>query len=126
MFSRTQIIDLQAGESKRIIHRVANNIPTTYHLMLSVTDPAQKVHGDISIERALSAFFAKTKEHLALQEQMTLETSFWQDYYSVVITANSDMRLELKHEPSKLTFQLIAASLGIVLLASLLILLSIF
>ncbi len=122
MVSRSKTFKLEAHKPQRIIHRVANNIPTNYHLRFSAQDSGKAIAGHLTLEKAFSVLFAKKQEIIALEEEMRLETSFWNDYYSVVVETDSDMTLELSCKDSKLTGQILMVSLGIALLASLFVL----
>ncbi len=119
MFARNKILHLKAGERKRIIHRFSNNIPVRFSLKFRPTGNTA-LQGTLEVHR--SALLLDNKlENYPLEEQMVLETAYWDAFYSVFVTPEVDMSLELSSAGAKWLKWLTLIAVLVAVLASLII-----
>lgn len=107
---------IPAGERKRIIHRVSNSIPASFHLKFEVVNKTETLAGFLEIETS-AVLIDKKQKRLPLEPEMTLEASMWDAFYSVYVIPEQDIELSQSGTPAQSTRVIFIVVLVIALIA---------
>ena len=99
---KNKVIVIAAGERKRIIHRVSNSIPASFHLNLEAANEDETLQGILEIETSAVLLDKKVKQ-IALEPEMTLHAGFWDAFYTVHLVAEQDVKLSYSAKATKTT-----------------------
>ena len=107
---------IAAGERKRIIHRVSNSVPASFHMQITAANEGEALAGFIEIEKS-AVLIDKRVERLALSAEMTLDAGFLDAFYSVYVMPENDIELIHTGAPGKNTRMIFVFALLIVIIA---------
>jgi len=87
-----KIIEVKAGERKRIIRRLSSSMQKTYHFAAEPVTEGEVLSGTIEVKGS-RWIFPKAPVIQKLEENNTVEKGMWDTIYSVYVIPECDMKI---------------------------------
>lgn len=87
-----KIIEVKAGERKRIIRRLSSSMQKTYHFAVEPAVEGEVLSGTVEIKGS-RWIFPKAPVMLKLEENNTVEKGIWDTIYSVYVIPDCDVKI---------------------------------
>jgi len=105
-------IDIKAGQRTRIINKISNSIPTTYHFAASNLSGNDDPTGTVEVKGS-NWISPKPPVNQRLTDQNTVTKGMWDTLYSVYVTPDQDIQITLKSGKINQPLLFIALATGI-------------
>jgi len=107
-----QTTNIKAGEKTRIIRKFSNSLATEYTFSVQPAKTGEQISGKIEVSGS-NWVFPKASETQELKLENTVAKSMWDTFYSVYITPDSDVTVNLAAGSLNSRFAYIIAALVI-------------
>lgn len=104
---------MKAGERKRILSQFSSSIQTTYRFSVEPLVPSADVSGTVEVKGS-NWIFPKPAVQQALVRDNSVEKGMWDTFYSVTVTPDCDIHINLEGSSSSKKWLYIAMTLLIV------------
>ncbi|MBL4892562.1 MAG: hypothetical protein JKX91_12235 [Rhizobiaceae bacterium] len=118
-----KIIEVKAGERKRIIRRLSSSMQKTYHFAAEPVTEGEVLSGTIEVKGS-RWIFPKATVMQKLEENNTVEKGMWDTIYSVHVIPECDVKImfidaRLRNIAIYLTLAIFIAVIAIIFVLSL-------
>ncbi len=118
----TNMIEIKAGERKKVLSRKFSSVPMEYEFSVKSVD-GQALSGTVEVEMTKTIFRNESLK-FPLQAQHIIKATLWDTFMDVYVTADTDVQIEMPKRSMNAKPVIIGLILVVVALASVIMMLS--
>ncbi len=118
----TNMIEIKAGERKKVLSRKFSSVPMEYEFSVKPVD-GQALSGTVEVEMTKTIFRNESLK-FPLQAQHIIKATLWDTFMDVYVTADTDVQIEMPKRSMNAKPVIIGLILVVVALASVIMMLS--